>query len=188
MARVTAANEVEAPVVDATTADIALRYGRELLSINSTAYSRPIESFTVAGQSGAGDTGSADALRTTSDFFAGKPPEAPSLTSRWRTEPALRTVTAAARAASAMQRTYKSAGQRGSLDAFLQPQLKPGSILEIQDLPDGLPKGPLFVYSVRHHLQFEGGAVTHARFMQGGDAFDPLALLGSLLGAIGGLL
>jgi hypothetical protein len=182
-ARVTTDNKVESQVVDASTPSVALKYGRELLSVSNAEFARPIESFEVAGESGAGDTASPNAFRLATDFFQGNSPDAPGLTSRWRSEPALRTVSGAARAAAATKRMYRSAGQRGVFEAFLQPQLAPGTIVQIQDLPHGLPGGPLWIYSVRHRLR-AGGAVTRARFYQGGGSSDPASLLGSLAGAL----
>jgi hypothetical protein len=186
IARVNSDNEVEAPVLDATTPDLALRYGRELLTITNTEFTRGIESFTVVGESGAGDTGSNDAFRLSTDFFQGNAPDAPSPTSRWRTEPALRTVEGAARAGASRTRSYKSSGQRGVFNAFLQPGLRPGTIVQIQDLPSGLPAGPLWLYSVHHRLRADG-ALTSARYCQGGDSFNPAGLLGALKSLVGGL-
>ncbi len=186
IARVNSDGEVEAPVIDATTPDLALRYGRELLAIGNTEFARPVESFTVVGESGADDAGSDDAFRLSTDFFKGNAPDAPSLTSRWRAEPALRTAEGAARAGAATQRLYKSGGQRGAFEAFLQPELRPGTIVQIQDLPSGLPGGPLWLHSIHHRLRADG-ARTAARFYQGGDSFNPAGLLGALASLVGGL-
>lgn len=85
-----------------------------------------------------------------------------------------------------MQRRYGSSRARGTFRAFLQPKIRAGVILEVQDLPSGLPQGPLWVQQV-HHTIDHTGALTRVGFFQGGDNFDPSALLGSLAGAIGGL-
>jgi hypothetical protein len=187
MARVSADNRLESIVVDATQADLALKYGREIHALENRRLSAPLTSFTVAGESGVGDTSSPDALRPSIDFFAGQRPDGPSLAARWRSEPALRTATAAGTAGAALQRAYQSGRERGRLTAFLQPKLRPGTVVEVQALPDGLPNGPLWLYRVQHVLA-RGGAVTRAWFCKGGDSFDPSALLGSLLSAAGGLL
>jgi len=186
MARVSADNRLESIVVDATQADVALRYGREIHSIENRKFPAPITSFTVAGESGVGDTSSPDAFRSSIDFFAGNRPDGPSRAARWRSEPALRTAEAAGTAGAAHQRAYSSTRERGRLTAFLQPELRPGTIVEVQSLPDGLPSGPLVVYRVMHVVGTRG-AVTRADFHKGGDSFDPRTLLGSLLGAAGGL-
>jgi hypothetical protein len=187
MARISADNHLESVVVDATQAEIALKYGREIHSIENRKLPAPVTSFTVAGESGAGDTSSPDAFRPSTDFFVGNRPDGPALHARWRSEPALRTAAAAGTAGAALQRSYKSSRERGQLRAFLQPGLRPGTIVEVQSLPAGLPTGPLCVYRVQHTVG-PRGAVTRADFSKGGDSFDPLALLGSLLGAVGGFL
>ena len=184
LARVSARNRLEATVIDATQAEVGLRYGREILALWQDRMPSPVESFTVAGESGAGSTSSPEALRPTTDFFGGSRPDGPSAAHRWRFEPALRTAQGAASAGAAATRLYQAGRERGNLEAFLQPDLRPGTILEVQDLPAGLPSGPLWVSGVCHRVG-PRGAATRARFQKGGDAFDPLALLGSLAGALG---
>ena len=187
LALVTNENSVAATVVNATVPELALRYGRELLAIEQAEEAAPVEAFVVAGESGAGDTGAPEALRPTTDFFAGSRPAGPNATRRWRYEPALRTAQAAGTAGAARDRTYRAGRRHGTFTAFLQPELRPGAVFEIQELPEGMQQGPHWVYHVRHRLD-RAGARTCVRFYRGGDSFDPLALLGSLAGAIGGLL
>jgi len=179
IARISEGNEVESVVVNATQPDVALKYGREILNAWQWKLTSRTKSFVVAGESGAGDTSSNDALRPTTDFFGGNRPDGPSPTSRWSSEPALRTTNAAGTAGSALQRAYDSSRETGRMDAFLQPDLRPGTILQIQDLPNDLPSGPLWLYRVEHWVAPEG-ARTRAYFHKGGDAFNPQSLLGSL--------
>jgi hypothetical protein len=186
MAQITAENRAEAVIVNAAEPQTAWRYGREILSISKSLSPAGIGAFTVAGESGAGDTAAPEALRMTTDFFRGNRPRGPSADSRWRSEPALRTAQAAARAGAARQRIYTSSRERGTVRTFLQPGLRPGTIVQIQDLPEGLAGGPVWIYHVHHRLH-RGGAVTQAQFFRGGDRFDPMALLGSLAEAVGGL-
>jgi hypothetical protein len=183
LARVSADNAVEATVINAAEPELALRYGRELLWIEHAEHTAPTERFVVVGESGTGDTGSADAHRPTTDFFAGNRPDGPDATRRWRFEPALRTPAAAATAGAARDRSAKAQQTAGTFEAFLLPQLRPGTVFEIQDLPHDLG-GPQWVESVRHQIDGRG-ARTQVRYARGGDSFDPLALLGSLLGAVG---
>jgi len=180
MARVDTDNRVETLVVNAVQAETALRWGREILDLRFHRRAAPIESFTVAGEAGAGDAAAPEAFRPSTGFFAGSRPDGPSAAHRWSSEPALRTVPAAATAAAARQRSYQAARAAGSFEAFLQPDLRPGSALEIQDAPEGLVPGPLWLGRVEHLLG-PAGAATRARFFQGGEAFDPSALLGSLM-------
>lgn len=183
---VSADNRVDATVVDAQQADLALRYGREILDFRIDTGQSQLDTFAAAGESGVGDTADANALRLTADFFGGSRPAGPGPRTSWRSLPALRTAEAAATAAAARQRLYSSTRESGHLSAFLQPQIRPGSIVEIHDLPHGLPVQPLWVRRVEHVLSAEG-ATSRVAFARGGDAFDPLALLGSLGGALGGL-
>ncbi len=187
IARVLPGNQVESLVVNATRADSALRYGRDLLGLHHRKVSAPVRSFVVAGEGGAGGTSDPEAGRPSTDFFAGRRPDGPSAAARWSSEPALRTPRAAATAAASRQRAYDSGREQGWFDALLRPGLRPGSVLEIRGLPAGLPSGPLWVGHLRHTIGPEG-ALTRAYFVKGGDRFDPLALLGSILGAVGGVL
>lgn len=183
MGRISAANEVESVVVNGGSADLALKYGREILTLDQSQLFSSVDSFVVAGESGAGDTSSPDALRPTTDFYAGNRPDGPAVGSIWRWEPALRTAKAAGTAGSALTRLYRSGRQPGTLEAFLQPQLRPGTVFEIQELPDPLVKGPFWITSVTHRLSPQR-SYTQARFCMGGSDFDPSALLGSLVGSL----
>jgi len=187
MVTVSAENEELKVVNAATAADAALRHGRELLALARAQTTASIDTFVVAGESGAGSVSSDHIRRPTTDFFAGNRPDAPSSTVVWTWEPALRTASSAATAGAARKRTYGAKTDHGAFTAFLQPKLRPGTILELKELPDGLSGGPVWVYTVRHTLSSAGG-VSRIDYLKGGDRFDPLALLGSLAGAVQGLL
>lgn len=173
-----------AVVIDATSPELALRYGREVTGFEASE-GLASDRYTVAGESGAGSDSAPEALRYSADPFAGNRPEGPSLGHVWRWEPALRTAAAAATAGAAWQREAGAAQGSAALAAFLLPRLRPGSVIELQDLPDGFGSGPYWVEEVRHRLDATG-ATTTARLNKGGDAFDPLALLGSLAGGLAG--
>src|SRR5262249_44771010 len=146
-----------------------------------------IESFVVVGEGGAGDASSGDALRPKRDFLGGSRPEGPDSTSLWSFEPALRTASAARTAAAARPPVHQSRRRRAQVAATVVPALRPGTVVEVQDVPDGLPTGPLWADQVTHRVAADG-ALTRARLWGGGEAMDPSGLLGSLAGAIGGLL
>jgi len=186
LARFTEDGELVSTVVG-TSPDLALRYGRELLAFQGAQLTAPIESFVVVGEAGAGDASELEALRPTSDFFAGSRPEGPSPTALWRFEPALRTASAAGTASAALLRQYGSSRRPARLHATLLPALRPGAVLEIQDLPDDLQGGPFWADRVEHRLG-NTGATTSARLQEAGEEFDPMSLLGSLAGAVGALL
>jgi hypothetical protein len=183
---VSAANEVESAVVQPAQAEIAFRYGREILSLTGAGRAAPVEAFTVAGESGAGSASAPDARRLSTDFYNGNRPQGPSVTARWEWQPALRTVSAAAAAGTARTRAYTSYRQTGRLTAILQPTLRPGVVIEIQDAPSGLPAGPMWITRVQHSLSADG-AVTSAWFASGASAASAQALLGSAASAIGSL-
>jgi hypothetical protein len=187
LARFTPGGELEAIVVNGGEPELALRFGRELVALDDEELDTTIESFVVAGEAGAGDTSAPEALRPVTDFFAGNRPDGPSATAVWRFEPALRTASAARTASASLERLYASGRRRMSLEARLLPALRPGTVLEIQDLPPGVGGGPSWAEAVEHRVS-PAGASTRASLMQGGDAFDPSSLLGSLAGAAGSLL
>jgi hypothetical protein len=175
---VSSENKVDATVIDASQAEFALRYGRELLSYAFDTADSYLDTFATAGESGVGDAADENAHRATADFFAGHRPSGPGPGSSWRSFPALRTAESAATAAAARKRLYDATRDVGLLTAFLQPQLRPGAVIEVQDLPD-LPVQPYWVRRVEHALS-ASGAITRVQCARGGDAFDPAALLGSL--------
>jgi hypothetical protein len=183
IARVSAEGELDMFVLDATAADLALRYGRELLAIRQESRPSSVDSFVVAGESGAGSTSAPEALRPSTDFFAGNRPDAPARAARLASAPALRTAAGAASAGASQQRGYAASRFRGSFDAFLLPLLRPGTIVEMHDLPGAMSGDLIWLRRVSHVVRRDG-AVTRAAFARGGDAFDPMALLGSLAGAL----
>lgn len=184
---VSAENEIQSKVVNATQADVALRFGREIVGFSRSRRAAQIETFVTAGESGVGAASSPDAHRPVTDFFAGNRPDPPSPTVTWTWQAALRTTSSAATAGAACKRSYTSRADRGMFTAFLQPKLRPGVVLEMQDLPSGLGDGLVWINSVRHVMS-PRCALTRVEYFKGGDSFDPLALLGSLAGSLGGLL
>lgn len=184
LARVSADDRLDATVVNAVQADVALRYGRELLDLEQVEAASSIDAFVVAGEAGAGSTSAPQALRATTDFFGGSRPDGPSVTSSWRFEPALRTSAAARSAGAALDRGYRAGRRRGLLTAILRPAVRPCTVLELRDLPDGLEQGPFWAGDVHHHVSLDG-ATTRARLWRGGDTFDPTA---QLAGALSGLI
>jgi hypothetical protein len=187
LASVSAANEVQSKVVNTAHPDVALRYGREILALQQMQSASPLKSFTVAGEAGAGSPSSSDARRPTTDFFQGNRPDGPSKTAYWEWQPGLRTTSSAATAGASLQRSYVSSRQAGKLTAYLQPALRPGTVLQIQDAPDALPQGPAWISRV-HHVMTGEGAVTTAWFASDGSAGGLDSLLGSALSAVGSLL
>ena len=73
----------------------------------------------------------------------------------------------------------------GRLDVrcFLLPKLRPGQVIEIQDLPDGFPCGAFLLTQVEHRLAHGIGTTRLSA-----ERLAAPDLLGALLGAVAGLL
>ena len=177
-------NKIESAVVQTATADVALRYGRDLIAIEETRHWAPIESFTVAGESGVGSTASPDVRRPAVDFFQSNRPDGPGASDRWEFQPALRTAAAARMAGAARSRAYGALRRAGRIKATLNPALRPALAVQIQDGPYELGSGAIWLQHARHVIDGRG-AITTARFAadEGGGAASllPRAALGGLL-------
>ena len=166
---------------------MALRHDREVLGISQRKVGPLVSAYVVAGEAGASSESPPDAARPTSDFFAGDRPDGPGVGNRWSFEPAFRTADAAAVAGAAQQRVAQSARHRTVLDTWLLPAVRPGTVVRLDELPSGLAAGPHWVERVTHSIG-PRGATSRILLAEGGPAFDPLAMLASLAGALGSLL
>jgi len=168
------------------TADVALRHGRELVAVEVDDRPGPQATPVPVGFGPAGTPSAPGALRHTADALpAGAPAAGPSAVRL--PSAVLRTpgVATAAGLAAAGRQSALARRLRGR--AFLLPALRPGAVLEVQDLPDRLAEGgPWLVTSVVHRLQpRSGGTTTFEACAAGGGA---AGLLGAGLSALGGLL
>ncbi len=152
---VSASNLVESVVVQTAHADLAFRYGREILRLDRIGGAAPIQPFTVAGESGAGSMSGRGARRPSPDFYSGNRPQWP---------PAFR--------------------EDGKVTATLQPALRPGVVIEIRNAPPGLPRGPMCIWRALHVVTADG-AMTTAWFASAGAAGSADGLLGSAVSAVG---
>jgi hypothetical protein len=150
-------------------AEAALGYGRDVLVLTRVNERRPVDEHVVAGESGVGGPDDPDALRPTTDFFAGRRPDGPGPATSWAFAPALRTAGAARALSEHRAARYQSSGRRWRVDALLQPALRPGAALEVQGLPDGLAGGTLVVEASRHRLT-PSEAFTQLWLVEGGAA------------------
>jgi len=165
-------------------ADSALRYGRELLHYEVAVENPPSPQRWAIGAGPAGSASAPDALRPTPDALpASAAAGGPGV---WRQPtPLLRTARAADTASQAL--SSAASATRLVAEGFLMPALRPGQVIEVQDLPDGLSGGPWFLTRVEHELhQGQGRTRLEAR-----SAAPPTGLgglLGAAAAAIGGLL
>jgi phage protein D len=105
-------------------------------------------------------------------------------------EPAamLRTAGAADNASKALQEAAAAKTERLEARCFLLPRIRPGQVVEVQSLPDGLSGGPWLITRVTHRLGPARGGETilEAESADAGSLVGQLA--GAALAALGGLL
>jgi prophage tail gpP-like protein len=163
-------------------ASAALRYGRELIEVATQDLQDP-PNLALIGFGPAGAGGDPRALLSATEAIEGDA-EAAAADSLWRPAPVLRSP-AAQRAATGEARARRAArSKRMSATCWLQPQLRPGRMIEVQDLPEGLSGGPWLLTSVVHSVDRGRGGRTRFEAVSG----EGGGLLGALTGAIGGLL
>jgi hypothetical protein len=169
----------------ASAADVALRHGRELVACEVDGWPGPAGAPAPVGFGPAGSPQAPGALRHT---LAVLPSSAPAAGPSAVRLPAavLRSPTAATNAGLAASTRHGSQGARLRGRGFLLPTLRPGSVLDVQDLPAPLSGGPWLVTAVTHRLHpHEGGSTTFEARSAGGAG---AGLLGAALSAVGGLL
>lgn len=164
-------------------ATAALKFGREFSQYEAgLSKAVNLQRFAI-GFGPAGSGGAPDALRPT---VAVLPDSAPDGGPDVRRIPVgiLRTPSAAKKASDGMQRAAAARTKTLVAHCFLLPAIRPGDVVEVQELPGGLEAGPWLVTEVRHRMAGGRGEtrLTAERANAGG------SLLGALAGAIGGLL
>lgn len=163
-------------------AERALRHGREVVAVAHCASEPANPGQFRIGAGPAGNASAPDALRPSPDPLPGNVADGGAGVQRIAI-PALRTPAAATGASSAASAATARSGSRLELDCFLLPAIRPGQVIEVQDLPDNMPTGPFLVRAVEHRV---GKARGRTRILA--EALTPPDLLGALLGAVGGLL
>lgn len=167
-------------------ADSALRYGRELSHYEVSAENPPSPQRWAIGAGPAGSASAPDAMRPTpgalpASAAAGGP-------GVWRQPtPLLRTARAADAASQALSTAAAASATRLVAEGFLMPALRPGQVIEVQDLPDGLSGGPWFLTRVEHELH-QGRGRTRLEARSAAPPAGLGALLGAAAAALGGLL
>jgi hypothetical protein len=137
----------------------ALRYGRELLTYDVREHPGPAVQHIAIGHGPAGAADAPDALRPS---LAPLPSDAPAIGSEavWQPAAILRTPKAATTAANAANVIVNAAAKRVRAKCFLLPQLRPGTVIEVQDLPSHLSQGPSLITRVTHRFTPGSGGVT----------------------------
>ena len=165
--------------------DVALKYGRDLVACEVVDASGPTATPVPVGFGPAGSPQAPGALRHTVGVLPSGAPAAGRDALRAPTA-VLRSPGVATVAGLAAAQRRAAEGRRLRARAFLLPWLRPGAVLEIQDLPDRLQDGAWLVTAVSHRLapRTGGATVFEGRAASGGAA----GLLASAAAAIGSLL
>jgi prophage tail gpP-like protein len=140
-------------------ADVALRYGRELLTYDASESVAPTAKRIRTGSGPAGSATAPDALRPAKKPLPGGAAE-PGVDAIWTPAAVLRTPGAAASASEAADVAAAAGVTRLRATAYLVPSLRPGSVVEVQELPDGLPAVPWLLTRVMHVIDVREGGRT----------------------------
>ena len=172
--------------VPSGTADMALLYGRELSEARVRRRRMPAVQRFAIGSGPAGSTNAPDALRqTTSRLPSDAAP--PGTSAVWDVNHVLRVPSAAVSASSAAVTAFASKATTITSHCFLLPKLRPGMVIEIQQLPKGLSGGPWMLTHVEHRLSPTTGGATSFEGVSVGES-GLGGMVGTLASAVGGLL
>ncbi len=160
---------------------VAMRRDREFTSISTSSHRQPHE-FAFVGAGGSGAALSPDTWLVNTDAVTNA--DDPSPTRTWQADPVLRTQTDVDLANKSSTARRAASTKRLRAECWLQPARRPGDVVQIQETEFDEQEGPWLLTSVRHDLAWDR-AVTSLVGVSGGDTSD---LLGSLAGALGGLL
>jgi hypothetical protein len=162
--------------------DLALKRGRELLEIECRALDAPPARRVAIGGGPAGTVEAPEALLHT---IAPLPEDAdaPGASTQWSASLLLRTPPAVRAAGQAMAAEDQAATERVRAVAFLLPKLRPGMVVQLQELPSGFTPDTVRIERVTHVLDPAAGALT---IFTGRSA--AAAAGAGLAAAVGGLL
>jgi hypothetical protein len=125
----------------------ALKYGRDFTAYEMSERAAAPAQLVAVGAGAAGAPDAPDALRPTVEPLTGDGPD-PGPDAVWRPEPVLRTPTAVSTASAALTAYATSWARRLHARCVLLPALRPGTVLDVQDVADGL----WLLNRVEHHL------------------------------------
>ncbi len=165
--------------------ELALRYGRELLTYEVVDQPEAAVRRLRIGAGTAGSASAPDVLRPGREPLPADAP-APGPAALWMPSGALRVPKAATTASAGAEALALAAGRRLRAQGFLMPKLRPGLVLEVQDLPGDRFGGPWIMTRVVHHLRPGQGGHTSFEALSG-EGGGLGSLLGAALAALGGL-
>jgi hypothetical protein len=167
-------------------AERALRYGRELLDYSVRERpGAPVRHVAI----GNGPSSSPDAPNALRQTRAVLPSDAPAAGKDVRRETIALLHTPRGATAAGQARNKEAAAAALTLQAtcFLLPALRPGMVIEVQDLPERLRGGPWLLTRVEHRLLPSAGGRTMIE-AESADTTAAGGLLQAALSAVGGLL
>jgi hypothetical protein len=186
VARVNGDGELEVNRPVAAMPDVAMKYGREIIACDISTGAAPAAKRIHTGSGPAGSAMAPNALRPTNEPLPSGASD-PGSGAIWMPFAILRTPTAASTAGAAADVAAASAATRIRASAFLIPALRPGLVVDVQDLPGAMSGGPWMLTRVTHTLDARDGGRTMFEGEQA-SSLDLAALAGAALSAIGGLL
>ncbi|MEV0644062.1 hypothetical protein AB0I28_02240 [Phytomonospora sp. NPDC050363] len=128
-------------------ADTALRHGRELLTYRVADHGPPVARTVPVGSGAA----SPEELRPSPDFLPADAPE-PAADVRRVPEAVLRAPTSAGTASDAADAAASRLSRRLYARCVLLPSLRPGTVVEVAEAPDGTLTGPWLLTRVTHRV------------------------------------
>ncbi len=166
-------------------AELALRYGRELSDYDVRDLPGPDSKMMAIGFGAAGSASAPDALRPTVGQLPDDAPS-PGPDAIWKPSPALRVPKAAATASAGLQAIAGAYAKQARAKGFLMPKLRPGIVIEIQDVPDARSGDAWLITRVVHRLRpGRGGSTMFDAVTAAGGGLDSLLAAG--LAALGSL-
>jgi hypothetical protein len=164
--------------------EMALRYGRELMSVESGQMFDRYPAITVSGEGG-GDPSSPEGRWVIADFSSGSAPAA-GVSDRIIAAPEIRTTDDAGTAAAALTQRRNMALSPVKLCLWMNPKIEPGMRLELAEMPAALPLSECRVTQLVSTF-LPGGPMTTEVWATGQTA-NASSLLGDLISAAGDLL
>jgi len=185
LAQVNSAGELSVAAWPEGQPEHALKYGREILEYGIREIPGPTARHMMIGQGKAGSTSAPDALRPSLTHLPEDAP-APGANAIWTPVGALRVPAAAATASAGADAMAAAWAKQVRARCFLLPGLRPGMVIQVQDLPDRLSGGSWIVLRVHHRLQPGQGGVTKFEGVsaEAGGLAGPLALARSVPGGL----
>jgi hypothetical protein len=166
-------------------AEKALLYGRELVDFEATDAPAPAAQRFAIGSGTAGATGSPEALKHS---MVRLPDDAamPGAAAVWYPTPVLRTPKTARAAGEALNDRASALTRQMRARCFLLPGMRPGMVVEIQELPGNLSGNTWLLTRVTHRLRPNYGSETILDGVLAGASGG--SLIGALADAIGSLV